>query len=692
MANIAVSNTIKLPGGGVPARTSCVIDLVTDTGGGGFLTGLEVLGSQPGPVDSNGTWTVTLTPNVGTGAITSPTTTYYRVTETADGMTSVYYIQVNGSGSTTRTADQVLYNVPTPPPTVGSILGANFLEFTQMSAPASPASGSRRVYEDSADGHLKVKLPGGTLIDFEALGATAAAKQSVSAVVYFDAADSLYKFWNVLTSAVGATTSATDAAVVFNAAFTAIGKGMVGYYQDLTVLTNIALLTGCSLIGGGTSEGGTGAGPTITTGGGFTAGAPVINIAGGGTPKADCTLAFISVSASTGAARALSIQGDDAYVLNCSFVGGTADTTSITGTRWTVQGMRTGNSSGSNTSVWGGADGIASVVKVGGNTGNGPIFKINSSTVNGLQFHEFHLNASGSSPAMTVDGIWMTFTNFYVDGVGGTASIQVLSTAGKITFSGIFIRSGGSPGSIPMFKIDGGVVSVSNCICGLGPAGNPGGTWNAVADVASGAVFSISNSPGLTNFSTVGLAAFTGLGTIVVRACSVDGTFVDNGVGGVKENTTITTVGPSSTTETDLVTFTLPANRVKVGARYRFTLRGTHLNNSGSPCDYTWRVYAGGVLISGFAITKTTSAATLGLFVSSDLIFISLGSSGSAVANSHANMGAVVGQSTTTAVATVNTTAAIIIKITGQMSLSNANTQFSVFPASLEKVALPNGE
>lgn len=110
MSSITVSNTLHTPGGGTPAKASCVVELVTGTGAGGLMSGVEVLGRQYADVDSLGQWSKTLIPNLGsTDAIDIPAVTYYRITETADGQTSVYYIQVNGAGTTPTTVDTLLF-------------------------------------------------------------------------------------------------------------------------------------------------------------------------------------------------------------------------------------------------------------------------------------------------------------------------------------------------------------------------------------------------------------------------------------------------------------------------------------------------------------------------------------------------------------------------------------------------------
>lgn len=505
-------------------------------------------------------------------------------------------------------------------------------------------------------------------------------------VLWLDAGDGLYKGYDAVTrAAVGGTS--TDAAVVARAmsvAFNSTGGGLIGLYQPVTFFTNLSLKAGTGLVGNGPTQAAAST-PTITTGTGFTSGAPVISQSAA---EANVILAYINVDATTGAARALSAQGDDVWVIGCSFKGGTTDTTSITGVRWTVIGMRSGNGSGSNTAVFGGADGIASHLKIGGNTGNGPCFKINASGNNGLQFSALHLNASGAAPCAQLDGDGIIITNLYVDGTGGSSSVQIKATAGRISITGGFFRDGQSPGGIPIFDVLGGTLLVSNVTSETYAGGLD---WSVVANVASSAFFSCIGSA-FTAITAAGLAAFTGAGTIQVRVCSVNSASVDNGPGTVAILSAVVTVGPSSTTETDLISFTLPANRVKAGATYLIKLYGTHINNSGSSCDYTFRCKVGSTTVSGFAITKTSLVATLSLYVEFSLVFATVGASGNAMANGCGIMGAVVGGSTTSAGSTVDTTAAMVLKVTGQMSLSNANTQFGTFPAQIQKIGMANGE
>lgn len=108
MADIIVNWHIELPGGGPPAVGAVTVELVSSTGTG-FLTGTEVLGIQTTRLDGNGNTSLTITPNIGSGAITTPATTYYRVIEYVDGMRSTYYIRVDGSGSASVNVSAILY-------------------------------------------------------------------------------------------------------------------------------------------------------------------------------------------------------------------------------------------------------------------------------------------------------------------------------------------------------------------------------------------------------------------------------------------------------------------------------------------------------------------------------------------------------------------------------------------------------
>lgn len=109
MADITVNWHVELPGGGPPLAGAVKIDLVSSTGEG-FLAGLEVLGTQWLSLDTGGNASITLTPNIGAGAITLPTDTYYRVTEFASGQQfSRYYIRVDGSGTNPVDVSNILY-------------------------------------------------------------------------------------------------------------------------------------------------------------------------------------------------------------------------------------------------------------------------------------------------------------------------------------------------------------------------------------------------------------------------------------------------------------------------------------------------------------------------------------------------------------------------------------------------------
>lgn len=108
MADITVNWHVALPGGGNPGAAAKV-ELVSSTGEG-FLSALEVLGTQWLFLDTGGNASSTLTPNIGAGAITLPATTYYRVTEYTNGQqSSRYYIRVDGSGANPVNVSAILY-------------------------------------------------------------------------------------------------------------------------------------------------------------------------------------------------------------------------------------------------------------------------------------------------------------------------------------------------------------------------------------------------------------------------------------------------------------------------------------------------------------------------------------------------------------------------------------------------------
>lgn len=92
-----VTNTIKLPDGTAPSYAAVVIELVASTTGraAGWVTANDnTILSTSRPTVTAGAWSADLTPN----ANITPSGTVYKVTETADKVRYIHYIEVDSDG------------------------------------------------------------------------------------------------------------------------------------------------------------------------------------------------------------------------------------------------------------------------------------------------------------------------------------------------------------------------------------------------------------------------------------------------------------------------------------------------------------------------------------------------------------------------------------------------------------------
>ena len=92
-----VTNTIKLPDGTAPSYAAVVIELVASTTSraAGWITASDTtILSVARPTVTAGAWSASLTPN----ADITPSGTVYKVTETADKVRYIHYIEVGSGG------------------------------------------------------------------------------------------------------------------------------------------------------------------------------------------------------------------------------------------------------------------------------------------------------------------------------------------------------------------------------------------------------------------------------------------------------------------------------------------------------------------------------------------------------------------------------------------------------------------
>lgn len=111
-----VTNTIKLPDGTAPSYAAVVIELVASTTSraAGWITANDTtILSVARPTVTAGAWTASLTPN----ADITPSGTVYKVTETADKVRYIHYIEVDSDGGSVH---DLLVDAPGSLATAGS--------------------------------------------------------------------------------------------------------------------------------------------------------------------------------------------------------------------------------------------------------------------------------------------------------------------------------------------------------------------------------------------------------------------------------------------------------------------------------------------------------------------------------------------------------------------------------------------
>lgn len=140
----------------------------------------------------------------------------------------------------------------------------------------------------------------------------------------------------------------------------------------------------------------------------------------------------------------------------------------------------------------------------------------------------------------------------------------------------------------------------------------------------------------------------------------------------------------NTTTETDVLSTTLPTGDLVAGATYRVRLHNTVLNLLASN-TLTLKVYLGGVALSG---SFAWNGALTNAAVWNEFLFTvrSVGASGTVMCNS-VGTGSGNGSSAVTATNTVDTTTATpVLKVTAQFSAANASNNVKIELAVIERV------
>lgn len=143
-----VTNTIKLPDGSTPSYAAVVIELVASTTSraAGWITANDTtILSVARPTVTAGAWTASLTPN----ADITPSGTVYKVTETADKVRYIHYIEVDSDGGS------VFDLLVDPPASLASAALSTHIDDTSVHGiadtsmlvahSASPSAGSRNL-------------------------------------------------------------------------------------------------------------------------------------------------------------------------------------------------------------------------------------------------------------------------------------------------------------------------------------------------------------------------------------------------------------------------------------------------------------------------------------------------------------------------------------------------------------------
>jgi hypothetical protein len=238
-----------------------------------------------------------------------------------------------------------------------------------------------------------------------------------------------------------------------------------------------------------------------------------------------------------------------------------------------------------------------------------------------------------------------------------------------------------------------------------GPVGGLGGsiTTSAVADAAS---------PGAdTNFAsrqdhrhgreafatpvrtTPTLASAQGVATTVPQS-----DHAHRSPGGVAALTSAFTLA-NSTTETQALVFSIPANFMAAGTTFLLSGFGVVSTVAATGGTVTWRVRIGSTTLTGNIATSLAPATAAGITtIAFELMVLvtvrTAGASGTVIGNgsSSGNVGTagalVYTGSGTTATVAVDTTAAKLVELTAQWSAANASNTVTLHNASIEVVVM----
>ena len=198
------------------------------------------------------TFSVTL----GAGAQTAGQTFTFPVTTsdtilTAAATQTVTNKTISGSANTVTNIPKSAIPSTTLYNDVDNSLGVHYLALSGMTAPGSPAAGTVRVYADTADTHLKVKHPNGSVTDLDALGTTGGGTVILSPtyMIYIDGAgrvNALNGITNVIDySTASAPATITQTTSVFQNVFTALqSTGGLVFIKRGTYIVNASLRMG----------------------------------------------------------------------------------------------------------------------------------------------------------------------------------------------------------------------------------------------------------------------------------------------------------------------------------------------------------------------------------------------------------------------------------------------------------------
>lgn len=169
-----------------------------------------------------------------------------------------------------------------------------------------------------------------------------------------------------------------------------------------------------------------------------------------------------------------------------------------------------------------------------------------------------------------------------------------------------------------------------------------------------------------------------------------DGRALREKLSGIVSKTSTQTLA-SSTTETDLISTSLPGRTLEVGTTYRITLRGTIRANAAST-TCTFRIYVGTVVSTEtYVWTSGAAVGPVAFWLIMDATVRTAGAGGTYISNGFgqvANAATTINNitTTTTTTAAVNTTTITTVKASAQWSASNANNSLVVTVATIEQV------